>query len=79
MLDPRLLREHPEAVEAGIRARGANVPLVEYRELDATRRRGVQELDELRARRNRASELVAQAKRQGGDAAAAIAESREVG
>ena len=79
MLDPRLLREHPEAVEAGLRARGARVPLADYRDLDATRRRGVQELDELRARRNRASETVAQAKRQGGDAAAAIAESREVG
>ena len=79
MLDPRLLREHPAVVEAGIRARGARVPLGEYRELDATRRRAVQELDELRARRNRASEMVAQAKRQGGDAAAAIAESREVG
>jgi seryl-tRNA synthetase len=79
VLDPRLLREHPEVVETGIRARGASVSLVEYRELDATRRRAVQELDELRARRNRASELVAHAKRQGGDTTAAIAESREVG
>jgi seryl-tRNA synthetase len=79
VLDPRLLRERPELVEAGMRARGARVPLAEYRELDATRRRGVQELDELRARRNRASEMVAQARRQGGDGATAIAESREVG
>jgi seryl-tRNA synthetase len=79
VLDPRLFRERPETIEAGIQARGARVPLAEYRELDATRRRGVQEIDELRARRNRASELVAQAKRQGGDASAAIAESREVG
>src|SRR5262249_44921499 len=38
-----------------------------------------QELDELRARRNRASETVAHAKRRGADATAAIAESREVG
>jgi seryl-tRNA synthetase len=79
VLDPRLLREHPDVVETGIRARGASVSLVEYQELDATRRRAVRELDELRARRNRASELVAHAKRQGGDATAAIAESREVG
>jgi seryl-tRNA synthetase len=79
VLDPRLLREHPEAVEAGIRARGVVVPLREYQELEARRRGMVQELDELRARRNRASETVAKAKRRGEDAAAAIAESREIG
>jgi seryl-tRNA synthetase len=79
VLDPRLLREHPEAVEAGIRARGVVVPLREYQELEARRRGMVQELDEFRARRNRASETVAQAKRRGEDAAAAIAESREIG
>jgi seryl-tRNA synthetase len=79
VLDPRLLREQPDVVEAGFRARGASVPLAEYRKLDARRREVAQELDDLRARRNRASEAVAQAKRRGGDAAAAIAESREVG
>src|SRR5262245_824414 len=79
VLDPRLLREHPEVVEAGIRARGVSAPLVEYREGDAQRRRLAQELDELRARRNRASEAVAQAKRRGADAGEAIEESRRVG
>jgi len=79
VLDPRLLRERPDLAEAGFRARGAAVPLVEYQALDARRRGMTQELDELRARRNRASEAVAQAKRRGGDATGAIAESREVG
>jgi seryl-tRNA synthetase len=79
VLDARLLRDQPDVAEAGFRARGATVPLMEYRKLDAQRRGVTQELDELRARRNRASEAVAQAKRRGGDAAAAIAESREVG
>jgi seryl-tRNA synthetase len=79
VLDPRLLRDQPDTAEAGFRARGATVPLTEYRKLDAQRRGVAQELDELRARRNRASEAVAQARRRGGDAAAAIAESREVG
>jgi seryl-tRNA synthetase len=79
VLDPRLLRERPEVVEAGIRARAASAPLEEYRAAD-TKRRGVsQTLDDLRARRNRASETVAQAKRRGGDATAAIEESRRVG
>jgi seryl-tRNA synthetase len=79
VLDPRLLRDQPDVVDAGLQARGVRAPLAEYRTLDATRRRAVQEIDELRARRNRASELVAQAKRQGQDATVAIAESREVG
>ena len=79
MLDPRLLRERPEVVEAGIRARAVSVPLEESRAADARRRGLSQMLDELRARRNRASETVAQAKRRGGDAGAAIEESRRVG
>jgi seryl-tRNA synthetase len=79
VLDPRLLRERPEIVEAGIRARGASAPLAEYREGDARRRRLAQDLDERRARRNRASETVAQAKRRGADATGAIEESRRIG
>jgi seryl-tRNA synthetase len=66
-------------VEAGAQARGASVPLSEYQKLDAKRRGVAQELDELRARRNRASETVAQAKRRGADAATAIEESRQIG
>ena len=79
MLDPRLLRERPEAVEEGLRARGASVSLEEYRALDGRRRELSRVGDELKARRNRASEAVAQAKRRGQDAAAAIEESRRLG
>jgi seryl-tRNA synthetase len=79
VLDPRLLRDRPEAVEAGLRARGADVSLDEYRRHDAARRELQQTLDELRAQRNRASETVAQAKRRGEDAAPAIEASRRVG
>jgi seryl-tRNA synthetase len=79
VLDPRLLRERPEAVEEGLRARGASVSLEEYRALDGRRRELSRGGDELKARRNRASEAVAQAKRRGEAAAAAIEESRRVG
>ena len=79
MLDPRLLREQPDRVEAGVLARGAAAPVAEYREADARRRGLLQQADELRARRNRASETVAQARRRGEEAAAAIAESRRLG
>jgi len=79
VLDPRLIRDQPETVEAGARMRGAQIPLAEYRAADARRRTLVQQADELRARRNRASEAVAQAKRRGEDATAVIAESRQLG
>jgi seryl-tRNA synthetase len=79
VLEPRLLRERPEAVEAGFQARGASVSLDEHRALDGRRRALLQAGDELKARRNRASETVAQAKRRGEDAAPAIDESRRVG
>jgi seryl-tRNA synthetase len=79
VLDPRLLRERPETVETGLRARGGSVSLDEYRALDGRRRALLQASDELKARRNRASETVAQAKRRGQDGATAIEESRRVG
>src|SRR2546422_1901627 len=79
VLDPRLLREQPDRVEAGLLARRAAGPLAEYREADGRRRGLLQQADELKARRNRASETVAQARRRGEDAAAAIAESRRLG
>ena len=79
MLDPRILRERPDAVETGLRARGVSVSLDEYRALDGRRRKLLQAGDELKARRNRASETVAQAKRRGDNAAPAIDESRRVG
>jgi seryl-tRNA synthetase len=79
VLDPRLLRERPDVVEAGAKARGATVPLAEYRQLDGERRALVQAADERRARRNRASEAVARAKRRGEEALGAIEESRVLG
>ncbi|HLE42824.1 MAG TPA: serine--tRNA ligase [Methylomirabilota bacterium] len=79
MLDPRIIREHPEAIEASAKARGAAVPLQEFLDADARRRALLREVEEKKARRNRASEAVAAAKRRGEDAAGAIAESRRIG
>ncbi|MBI3455376.1 MAG: serine--tRNA ligase [Candidatus Rokubacteria bacterium] len=79
MLDPRFIREHPEVVEAGAKARGAAVPLQEFLDADGRRRALLRDVEERKARRNRASEAIAAAKRQGQDAAAAIAETRRLG
>jgi seryl-tRNA synthetase len=79
VLEPRLIRERPEAVEAGAKARGAAVPLAEYLELDARRRALLREVEEKKARRNRVTADVAGAKRRGEDASAAMAEARGLG
>jgi len=79
MLDPRFLRDHPDAVQQAIEARGAQVPLQEFLRTDGQRRALLQAVEERKARRNRATEAIAAAKRRGEDAAAAIAESRELG
>jgi seryl-tRNA synthetase len=80
VLDIRLLREQPEAVERGLAARGESPALVrEVLALDAERRRFTREADELKAERNRASEAIGQAKRRGEDAGGEQARMREVG
>jgi seryl-tRNA synthetase len=79
MLDPRFIRDHPDAIEAGAKARGAVVPLAELLDADARRRALLRDVEERKGRRNRASEAIAAAKRRGEDASAAIAESRRVG
>ncbi len=79
MLDPRLIREHPEQVLEAIQARGAKVPVDYFRKADEDRRRFLREVEELKARRNRLSEQVADAKRRGLDASAYIQASRTLG
>lgn len=80
MLDIRLLREQPEAVELGLAARGE--PSATVREIltfDAERRRLTREAEDLKAERNRVSEAIGQAKRRGEDAGGEQARMREVG
>src|SRR5262245_45185210 len=79
MLDPRIIRDHADRVEASAKARGVEIPLQAYLEADARRRALLRDVEERKARRNRATEAIAVAKRRGADAAEAIAESRRVG
>ncbi len=67
-------------MRAALARRGADLEaLDEVIALDERRRELIPQLEELRARRNAAAEPIAQAKRAGEDAAAAIAEQRELG
>ncbi|MGH7389825.1 MAG: serine--tRNA ligase [Candidatus Rokuibacteriota bacterium] len=79
MLDIRLLREQPEAVERGLAGKGGAELVRDIVAAAAERRRLVKEADDLKAQRNRASEAIGQARRRGEDAAAEQARARAVG
>src|SRR5262247_2469364 len=79
VLDLRLIREQPEAVERGLALRGETISVRPILEVEAARRRLVTQTEELKAERNRASEAIGQAKRRGEDPAAAMASVREMG
>jgi seryl-tRNA synthetase len=79
VIEPRLIRAEPERIEAAAKARGVQVPLAEFLEADGRRRACLREVEEQKARRNRLSEVIAVAKRQGGDAATAMDEARRLG
>ncbi|HWM77608.1 MAG TPA: serine--tRNA ligase, partial [Methylomirabilota bacterium] len=79
MLDMRLIRENPEAIERALVDRGGAELIGPLLALDAGRRRLVRESEELKALRNKASEAIGQAKRRGEDAADEQARMREVG
>jgi seryl-tRNA synthetase len=80
VLEIRLFREQPAAVERGLAARGEDPAVVKnVLTLDAERRRLVHEAEDLKAERNRVSEAIGQAKRRGQDAAPEQARMREAG
>jgi seryl-tRNA synthetase len=78
VLDLKAIREDPDAARAALARRGAASSLDELLRLDARRRQLLPEIEEGRARQNRASEAIAEAKRSGGDADAEIADMREL-
>jgi seryl-tRNA synthetase len=78
MLDLKEIRRDPDAARAALERRNAAGSLDEVLELDRRRRDLLPELEELRATQNQASESIAAAKREGGDASAAIEEMRGV-
>ena len=78
MLDLRSIREDPDRARSALARRGAGDALDELLRLDARRRKLLPQVEERRARQNRASDEIAAAKREGGDAERLIAEMREV-
>ena len=78
MLDLKEIRRDPEPVRAALARRGAADVLDDLLSLDERRRELLPRLEELRATQNAANEKIAEAKRSGGEASAAIEEMRGV-
>ncbi len=79
MLDIDRVREHPEELEKALRDREVSLDLSEFRRLDEARRGLLKKTEELRARRNRASDEIARLKKERKDAASLIKEMKKVG
>jgi seryl-tRNA synthetase len=79
VLDLRLIREQPDAVERALGDKGGAELIREIVARDGERRRLVREAEDLKALRNRASEAIGQARKRGEDASAEQARMREVG
>ena len=78
MLDLKEIRRDPKPVRTALARRGAADVLDELLTLDARRRELLPRLEDLRARQNDANDKIAEAKRAGEDASAAIEEMRGV-
>ncbi len=79
MLDLRLIREQPDAVERALGDKGGAELIRAIVARDGERRLLVREAEDLKALRNRASEAIGQARKRGEDASAEQARMREVG
>ena len=80
MLDLNFVRDNLPLVEEKLRQRGIDPDelLGGFRDLDTRRRQAITESENLKARRNRASEEVAKLKKSGGDASALIEETKKL-
>ena len=78
MLDIKFIREHYDRVRQGTEAKGLTVNLGSLLALDEQRRALLQEGEALKAKRNQVSADVGRLKRDGKDAATAIAEMDQV-
>ena len=78
MLDLNFVRENLSLVEEKLRQRGMDpvALLRDFRQVDTRRRQAITQAETSKARRNKASEEIAQLKKSGQDASAAMAETK---
>ena len=78
MLEIKLVRQNLAAVEAALATRGQSADLETFETVDAQHRQTLQEVEELRHRRNVVSDEIARLKRAGDPAEAFVVEMRAV-
>ncbi|MER3407464.1 MAG: serine--tRNA ligase, partial [Nitrososphaera sp.] len=78
MLDPRLLKENPDAIRAMLARRHVEFPLDELLALDRSRRELIVKTQELKHKKNKLSEAIAARKKAKQDAGAELAEMKQV-
>jgi len=79
VLDAKFIRENFEVVRAALRNRGLALDLQDFLATDATRRRLLSEVEQLKHRRNTLSEEVGRRKRHQQDSSDLIAETKDLG
>jgi len=79
MLDPKFVLENKDLVVRRISSRGFSINLDEFVRLSEEKKAVLRRSEDLRAERNKSSELVAQFKREKKDASALIAKMKKVG
>ncbi len=79
MIDPKFLRMHRDRVEAGVALKGVAVDFKRFYAIEERRLEVLHETEQLKARRNAASEEIAAKKKRGEPADADIAAMRTVG
>ncbi|MBN2057867.1 MAG: serine--tRNA ligase [Candidatus Saganbacteria bacterium] len=77
MLDPKQIRNNPDAVKKGLKSRKADATLVDrFLQVDEEWRKLLSEIEEMKAKRNAVSDQIGQMKAKKEDATAVIAEMK---
>ena len=79
MLDLRLLQNDPASVAKSLAARGSDIDVARFTDLDSRRRALLAEVETLKGERNRFSAEVGKAKREGKDASELLASVGDIG
>ena len=79
MIDIRLVRENPELIQTALLNRNSNIKLEDFIGQDVFRRELLQQVEQLKARRNNVSGEISKMKKAGQDATEIIYEMRVVG
>ncbi len=79
MLDIRRIRQNPDELREMLKNRNSTIDVDELLALDEKRRAVISDTETLKSRRNDESKNIARLRREGGDAAAAMEEMRQVG